>query len=139
MGNEHRKCAECGDKLVGRADQKFCSDNCRNAFNNRQNSDANNLVRNINNTLRRNRRILHDLNPSEKAKTNRDKLLQKGKKISNNEGLTDHYRRFVDVSDFKNKLNKLNFKIIYLKQSINLSKYKNDNPHLCRVVFKNVK
>jgi predicted nucleic acid-binding Zn ribbon protein len=78
VDNEHRKCAECGDKLVGRADQKFCSDNCRNAFNNRQNSDANNLVRNINNTLRRNRRILHDLNPSEKAKTNRDKLLQKG-------------------------------------------------------------
>lgn len=72
-------------------------------------------------------------------RTTKDKLLQKGKKISNNEGLTDHYRRFVDVSDFKNKLNKLNFKIIYLKQSINLSKYKNDNPHLCRVVFKNVK
>jgi tellurite methyltransferase len=69
-------------------------------------------------------------------RTTKDQLLQKGVKISTNEGLTDHYRRFVDVGDFLKKLNKINFKIIYLKQSINLSKYKNDNPHLCRVVFK---
>ena len=72
-------------------------------------------------------------------RTTKDQLFQKGIKISTNEGLTDHYRRFVDVSDFLKKLNKLNFKIVYLKQSTNLSKYKNDNPHLCRVVFKNVK
>src|SRR5690606_33602050 len=37
---------------------KFCDDYCRNAFNNKRNSDQNNLVRNINNTLRKNRRIL---------------------------------------------------------------------------------
>jgi hypothetical protein len=72
-------------------------------------------------------------------RTTKDQLLQKGIKISTNEGLTDHYRRFVDVSDFLKKLNKLNFKIVYLKQSTNLSKYKNDNPHLCRLVFKNVR
>ena len=72
------KCLECGDKLIGRADKKFCSDQCRNTFNNRNNSDANNLVRNINNTLRKNRRILVDLNPNDKTKTSRDKLLSKG-------------------------------------------------------------
>lgn len=55
---ENRSCAECGERLLGRADKKFCSDACRNAFNNKNNSDANNLVRNINNTLRKNRRIL---------------------------------------------------------------------------------
>lgn len=76
--NDNRQCKECGEVLRGRADQKFCSDQCRNAFNNRQNSDANNLVRNINNTLRRNRRILDTLNPGEKTKTSREKLLQKG-------------------------------------------------------------
>ncbi|GAB5539157.1 MAG: hypothetical protein Salg2KO_12600 [Salibacteraceae bacterium] len=78
MQIEERKCKECGEKLVGRADQKFCSDQCRNAFNNRQNSDANNLVRNINNALRRNRRILEALNPREKTKTTREKLTQNG-------------------------------------------------------------
>jgi len=35
-------------------------------------------VRNINNILRRNRRILEELNPSGKTKTNREKLLIKG-------------------------------------------------------------
>jgi predicted nucleic acid-binding Zn ribbon protein len=73
-----RKCAECGEKLLGRADQKFCSDQCRNAYNNRQNSDANNFVRNINNALRRNRRILEALSPGEKTKVDRDKLVAKG-------------------------------------------------------------
>lgn len=72
------KCLECGDKLIGRADKKFCSDQCRNAFNNRNNSDANNLVRNVNNTLRKNRRILVELNPKDKTKVSRDKLLSKG-------------------------------------------------------------
>jgi hypothetical protein len=73
-----QKCLECEEKLIGRRDKKFCSDYCRNAYNNRQNSDANSLVRNINNTLRKNRRILEELNPTEKVKTNRDVLLRKG-------------------------------------------------------------
>ena len=72
-------------------------------------------------------------------RTTKDKLFKKGKKISKNESITDHYRRFVEVSNFKNKLKKFNFKIIYFKQSVNLSNFKNDNPHLCRIVFKNVK
>ncbi len=72
-------------------------------------------------------------------RTTKDKLFKKGKKISKNESITDHYRRFVEVSNFKNKLKKLNFKIIYFKQSVNLSNFKNDNPNLCRIVFKNVK
>lgn len=73
-----RNCLECGERLVGRADQKFCSDQCRNTHNNRLNSDANKVVRNINNALRKNRRILSELNPGEKTKTTRDRLLQRG-------------------------------------------------------------
>ena len=60
---EPRLCQECGHKLVGRKDQKFCSDYCRNTFNNRLNEDANAYVRRINNILRKNRRILARLNP----------------------------------------------------------------------------
>lgn len=78
MPSEKRTCLECGEKLAGRADKKFCSDQCRNAYNNRNNSDVTNLIRNINNALRKNRRILHTLNPGEKTKTTRDKLLREG-------------------------------------------------------------
>lgn len=60
--NSIRKCPECGEEIVGRADKKFCSDQCRNTYNNRLNSDASNTVRNVNNILRKNRRILAELN-----------------------------------------------------------------------------
>ena len=73
-----RKCLDCSEILLGRADQKFCSDACRNNYNNRLNSDVTNLVRNINNILRRNRRILEELAPEKKAKVHRDKLNEKG-------------------------------------------------------------
>ena len=58
-----RLCLECESKLRGRKDQKFCSDYCRNAFNNKLNEDANKYVRRINGILRKNRRILEKLNP----------------------------------------------------------------------------
>lgn len=71
-------CQECGSTLVGRADKKFCSDMCRNAFNNKLNSDTYNVVRNTNNQLRRNRRILEELCPEDKAKTTRNTLNIRG-------------------------------------------------------------
>jgi predicted nucleic acid-binding Zn ribbon protein len=73
-----KKCPECGDEILGRADKKFCSDQCRNTFNNRQKQDANNFIRNVNNILRKNRRILAGLNPNGKAKASRNKLVEKG-------------------------------------------------------------
>jgi predicted nucleic acid-binding Zn ribbon protein len=73
-----KNCLECGDKLVGREDKKFCSDSCRNAYNNKINKDSTNYMRNINNKLRKNYRILSDLNPEGKTKTTRTKLLSKG-------------------------------------------------------------
>jgi predicted nucleic acid-binding Zn ribbon protein len=75
---EQRKCPECGEKIIGRADKKFCSDECRNNYNNRQNSDATNLIRNTNNILRKNRRILEELAPEGKAKVHKNKLNEKG-------------------------------------------------------------
>lgn len=71
-------CLECGDKIIGREDKKFCNDGCRNSYNNKQNKDATNLMRNINNRLRKNYRILCELNPEDKTKTTRTKLLQLG-------------------------------------------------------------
>ncbi len=76
--NEERVCLDCGTVLHGRADKKFCNDLCRNNYNNQLNSSSYNLVRNINNILRRNRRILEELNPSGKTKTTGKKLAAKG-------------------------------------------------------------
>lgn len=72
-------CLECGEKITGRSDKKFCNDACRNAFNNKQNKDSSNLMRNIHNKLRKNYRILAEQNFVEgKAKITREKLNLKG-------------------------------------------------------------
>jgi hypothetical protein len=75
---EKRTCPECGEVIKGRIDKKFCSDMCRNAFNNKQNSDTNNYVRNINNSLRKNRRILEETLQGEKTTISKQKLIDKG-------------------------------------------------------------
>ena len=71
-------CPECGDQIIGRADKKFCCDASRNTHNNALNKDSKNLVRNINNRLRKNYRILESLNPDGKTKTTKEKLLRLG-------------------------------------------------------------
>ena len=73
-----KNCLACGNAIKGRADKKFCDDQCRNTYNNSLNSDTNNYVRNVNNTLRKNRRILEELNVDGKTKVHKSKLLQKG-------------------------------------------------------------
>ncbi|QSE95902.1 DUF2116 family Zn-ribbon domain-containing protein [Fulvivirga lutea] len=75
---EEKECIECGTKIFGRNDKKFCSDQCRNSYNNRLNSDSNNYIRKVNNTLRKNRRILEKLTPNGKSKAPKAKLLEHG-------------------------------------------------------------
>lgn len=48
----------CGKLLKGRTDKKFCGDFCRNQYHNQHNGATNNMIRNINNALSKNRRIL---------------------------------------------------------------------------------
>lgn len=71
-------CPECGENIKGRTDKKFCSDYCRNTHHNKVNKESSNLVRNINNSLRRNHRILERLNPTGKTSVPRNKLLSRG-------------------------------------------------------------
>jgi len=73
-----KSCLDCGEPLIGRADKKFCNDQCRNNYNNRLNSDLSIAVRKINNILRKNRRILSELNPSGKVTVHKDKLTNRG-------------------------------------------------------------
>lgn len=74
-----RRCTYCGEIVVGRIDKKFCSDQCRNTYNNRLNGYVNNSVRNINSILRKNRKILEELQIDSGITTvARDVLLSKG-------------------------------------------------------------
>lgn len=75
-----KTCLACAKKIRGRADKKYCDDLCRNSFNNQLKSETNSFVRNINNALGKNRRILQRLLPAnqEMTKTTRDSLLQLG-------------------------------------------------------------
>jgi hypothetical protein len=73
-----KNCLECGEKIVGREDKKFCSDGCRNSYNNKINKDSTNYMRNVNNKLRKNYRILVEANPDGKSKITKTKLLSKG-------------------------------------------------------------
>jgi hypothetical protein len=73
-----RQCSECQQTLSGRKDQKFCSDYCRNTFNNRLNENATNYMRRINNILRKNRRILEALNPTGKRTVDGILLAEEG-------------------------------------------------------------
>jgi len=74
---EKRFCPECGKEIIGRADKMFCSDSCRNTHNNNVNKDSTNLMRNINNSLRRNYKILCELNPKDTAKVQKKVLVKK--------------------------------------------------------------
>lgn len=74
-----KQCQNCSKVIRGRADKKFCDEACRNQFNNQLNSDTNAEMRAIQNILRKNRRILHDiLGGQEKLKTSLKKLTDKG-------------------------------------------------------------
>jgi hypothetical protein len=80
MTKEAKTCLQCGKIIRGRADKKFCDDYCRNNHNNVLKAHANNYVRNINNALCKNRRILENLLPTNEEiyKTTREKMLQTG-------------------------------------------------------------
>jgi len=80
MTQEPKTCLQCGKILKGRADKKFCDDYCRSNYNNQLKSCENNYVRNINNTLGKNRHILEELLPGseEMRKITREKLLFQG-------------------------------------------------------------
>lgn len=75
---EIRLCLDCNEELKGRSDKKFCDDQCRSNFNNRQQSENTTFMRQVNSILKRNRRILQEFNPEGKIKITRKKLLAKG-------------------------------------------------------------
>lgn len=69
-----KKCSECGNPYTGRADKKFCSDQCRAIYNNRLKSDKEKDVLRINSILRKNRSILKKYSPIGKTTVRKEIL-----------------------------------------------------------------
>lgn len=61
MNTASKLCLECAKPLKGRVDKKFCDDYCRNSYNNKQQSENNIYVRQVNIVLKKNRKILEEL------------------------------------------------------------------------------
>lgn len=76
--SSEKSCLECNEPIMGRADKKFCSDQCRNSYNNRANKTDSEVYKSTNAILKKNRRILAQLNPDGKRKVHRDMLLKEG-------------------------------------------------------------
>lgn len=79
---EKQICLYCSDEMRGRRDKKFCSDQCRVSHWNENNRDVSKFMTNINNYLRKNRRILEGLNPNGKMKVTKTQLLDEGFRFS---------------------------------------------------------
>ena len=78
---EIRKCLECGTEIYGRVDKKFCSDQCRNTYNNRIHAVSNTYIRKVNYILRKNRRIMEEMledTGKEAIRVHKSKLIDKG-------------------------------------------------------------
>ena len=69
-------------------------------------------------------------------RTDKDSLMNKGKKLSKNETFTDHYRRFINVKSIIRYFKTLSFKLIYILEKKGFSKHKKDNPVLCRLILR---
>lgn len=73
-----KECLDCGIPIKGRADKKFCDDQCRSNFNNKLKADDSKAVKRINSILYKNRKILAKLNPDGKVKVHKNKLEKAG-------------------------------------------------------------
>jgi predicted nucleic acid-binding Zn ribbon protein len=75
---EPKLCLNCSTPISGRADKKFCDDQCRNSYNNQHKTVTTEYMKSINNILRKNRLILSSLSPDGKSKVSKTQLYNKG-------------------------------------------------------------
>lgn len=64
----------------------------------------------------------------------KDNMFIQSTKISATEGFTDHYRRFLSLSNTTEKLKSINFSILYQIESTGLAKYKDEDPMIIRII-----
>ncbi len=70
------------------------------------------------------------------ARSQKDPMFKQGKKISDTENITDHYRRYSDFEEIKEKIINIGLEILEDVESNNLSVFGDDNPVLIRIIAK---
>lgn len=78
MNVARKKCLECKTEIIGRSDKIFCSDYCRASNHNRKNHRKIKLVREINQILSINRKILSDFHKRKIELVSKDDLIAAG-------------------------------------------------------------
>jgi predicted nucleic acid-binding Zn ribbon protein len=73
-----KTCLQCGASLQGRVDKKFCSDQCRSGFNNSIKANNRDYIRRVNYILKKNLRILTQLQSEGYTQIPADSLRFKG-------------------------------------------------------------
>ena len=69
-------------------------------------------------------------------RTDKDPLMSLGQEISDNERVTDHYRRFINVNNFLSKVLAIGFQIDYFCESKGLAVYGDEDPCVARYVMR---
>ncbi len=59
----------------------------------------------------------------------------KGRMLSPTECITDHYRRFVEPAELKQRAAGAGFEVVYEVEGHGMAKYKAEDPHVMRVIF----
>lgn len=67
-------------------------------------------------------------------RTDKDPMFKKSLAIGAHEGVTDHYRRYINFETFLKSLDTYGFKVIYQHEAQGLSVHGDDNPFLGRVI-----
>ena len=73
-----KTCLNCEEIIIGRTDKKFCSDQCRNMYNNKIKRQSEKLISDVNRILRKNRKILKQFNPEGKTTIRTEYLTKLG-------------------------------------------------------------
>lgn len=68
-------------------------------------------------------------------RTVNDPLINYGEILGKYERMTDHYRRFINVNDFKIQITKHKLNIIDLKVSKSFARFGDDCPEVCRAIL----
>lgn len=75
---EETACLECGTAFYGRANRKFCSEACKNHYNNRRHQNARDVRLKVQTRLEKNYRILSDVLKVQKSSVDLVDLLVLG-------------------------------------------------------------
>lgn len=64
----------------------------------------------------------------------KDELFGIGEKVEKNAFVTDHYRRFLELESFVQRLKNAGLEILYVLQSRGLAPYKDEDPEIIRII-----